>query len=363
MNNDFKYWVALSKTGVIGAVRFKKLYTYFPDMEKAYRASFNELMQAGVEKNIVDDLMAKRKNINPEEEYEKLIKENVKVITIKDKSYPKLLRELYDAPALLYYRGILDSINDFSIAVVGARKVSSYGKQITPFICRELARQGAVIVSGLALGIDTLAHNSALEEKKKTFAVLGSGIDEKSIYPSINRDLAKQIIENGGAIISELPIGSPPFKHHFPQRNRIISGLSVGTLVIEAGEISGALITAKTALDQNREVFAVPGNILSLQSRGANDLIKKGAHPVCSAADILEILDFKRVMQANDNKKIIPDSKEEDSILNILSNEPMHIDFIVKNTKLDISVINSNLLLMEMKGKVKNLGGNMYVIG
>ena len=226
----------------------------------------------------------------------------------------------------------------------------------------ELTRAGLVIVSGLALGIDALAHESCLKFSGRTIAVLGSGLDETSIYPSHNRYLVNKIIDAGGLVLSEFPLGMEPLKHNFPLRNRVVSGLSRGVLVIEAPEDSGALITARNALEQNREVFAIPGSVYNSNSLGPNNLIKMGAKLVTNAEDVLEALDLSLVKEFVETKKIVPDSKEEAQVLQHLSHDSIHIDDLVRLTQLDTSVINSTLTLMEMKGRVRNLGGMQYVI-
>jgi DNA processing protein len=262
----------------------------------------------------------------------------------------------------LYYRGELEAFSGFLLAVVGARKYSAYGAQVTEKLVRELTFNKLTVVSGMALGIDTLVHAAAIGAGGKTIAVLGSGLDRQNIYPSQNRYLADKIQAHGGLILSEYPIGTMPLKHHFPQRNRIISGLSSATLVIEAGEKSGALITAFHALEQNREVFAVPGSIYSGSSEGTNRLITMGAKLVAGAKDIIETLNLTEAATYIENKKIIPETAEEELIFAQLSYEPMHIDELKQLTKLDTSVINSTLTIMEMKGMVKNLGNMQYVL-
>lgn len=360
--DDLKYWIAFSKTGIIGAVRFKKIVAYFSDMREAWEGDKGMFMKAGLEENVADDLIAKKNKINPDTALEEMLKENVDAITINDARYPELLKEIYDPPAIIYYKGNIDILNTPSVGVVGSRKISLYAQQTTPFFVQELAGNGITIISGMALGVDTFAHQAALEAGGKTIAVLGSGLDQRNIYPPHNRDLAQKIIDSAGLMISESPIGTPPLNFNFPQRNRIISGLCLGILIIEAGEKSGALITAKTALDQNREIFAVPGNIFQMNSKGTNDLLKKGAHLVVTPSDIMEILKFKEIIQHNENKKIIPENPEEKKILSLLSNEPMHINAIGKAAEMQISKLNGLLILMEMKGTVKNLGGNIYVV-
>ncbi|HDQ22795.1 MAG TPA: DNA-protecting protein DprA [Candidatus Uhrbacteria bacterium] len=363
MTNDIKYWLAINQFAKIGAARFKKLYNYFPNLQAAWQADFLELQKAGLEENIAQEFIIKRREIDPDQELEKTQKENIQIVTIKDQNYPKLLKEIFTPPALLYVKGNLDNLNQsFNLAVVGTRKITNYGRQITPQIVKPLVQNGFIITSGLALGIDSLSHQSAIEAKGKTIAVLGSGIDSQNIYPSSNRYLAQSILNNNGTIISEFPLGTLPLKHNFPQRNRIIAGLSLGALVIEAAASSGALITAYYALEQNREVFAVPGPLYSQQSIGANKLIQKGAKLVTSHQDILEELNLQAVKNYVANQKILPETKEEKIIIELLGAEPLHIDKIIKNSNLPTQIATATLSLMEMKGMVKNLGGQNYIL-
>lgn len=359
--DNLKYWVAFSKNPKIGSTRLTKLYNFFHSMQEAWRASFSDLLQAGIEENIANELLVQRISIDPELEWKKLEKENIGVITIADENYPKLLKEIWNPPALLFFKGALPQ-DTLTLGVVGTRKISAYGRQITPNLVRDLVTSGFTIVSGLALGIDALAHQTTIEAGGKTIAVLGSGIDSESIYPSQNRYLASQIVESGGTLISEYPVGTLAMPTHFPHRNRIISGLSLGTLVIEAAEESGALITARYALDQNREIFAVPGNILSPTSVGPNNLIKMGAKVVTSINDILETLNLIQITNFIQNKKMIPASPEEEKILSHLSFEPTHVDKIINASGLDAAKVGAILTVMEMKGMVKNLGGMNYVL-
>jgi len=361
--NDLKYWVAFSEFTKIGSIRFKKLYNYFPNLEEAWFAPAEELKKSGLEEELVEEIVIKRIRINPEEKWEELEKEGVRVITIFDNNYPKLLKEIYNPPALLYFKGNLKAItNEFILAIVGTRKISPYGRQITPEITKELAQNGLTIVSGLALGVDALAHESTLEVGGQTVAVLGSGLARQNIYPVSNRYLANKIVSQDGALISEFPLHMLPLKYNFPIRNRIISGLSLGTLVIEAGLDSGALITARYALEQNREVFAIPGNIYSPSSIGPNNLIKLGAKLITQANDILEALNLNQATTYLETKKIIPETKEEEILLKFLTKEPIHVDKLINQSGLDTATVNSTLLMMEIKGKVKNLGGANYVL-
>jgi len=361
---DIKFWVGFSNIPKVGPTRFRKLVNYFESMQQAWQASFSELCEAGLESKIAEDIVLKRNEVNLDAEMEKLDKEGISVLTLGDEKYPKLLSEIYAPPAILYYKGKFSAEQDeFSLAVVGTRKVSNYGQQITPEIVRGLTNAGLVIVSGLALGIDALAHEACLEAKGRTIAVLGSGIDQQSIYPSYNRYLADKIIKSGGLLLSEYPIGMQPLRHNFPQRNRIVSGLSLGVLVIEAPEDSGALLTARHSLEQNREVFAIPGSVYNKNSLGTNNLIKMGAKLITNTEDVLEALDLNLVKEFVETKKIVPDSKQEAEILKHLSHDAVHVDELVRLTSLETNVINSTLTLMEMKGRVRNLGGMQYVIG
>lgn len=362
IKHNLKYLIALNHFPKFGPVRLKKIKKYFPDLQNAFTSTSQKLTKAGIDENIANEFVAARNDINPEQLCKRLEQENINVITIEDELYSKLLSEIYDPPQLLYYKGELTKEDEFSLAIIGTRKYTTYGKQVVETIAKDLAQNNMTIVSGMALGIDALAHNATLEVSGRTIAVLGSGLDQQSIYPSSNRYLAQKIIDSGGAIISEFPLGTPPLPHHFPQRNRIIAGLTLGALVIEAGEKSGALITARLALEQNREVFAVPGHIYSPTSAGTNQLIKQGAKVVTSATDVMEALDLVHVTSYIESKKIIPDTEEEKIIISQLSHEPLHINELIRLTELDTGIINSTLTIMEMKGMVKNLGGMQYVL-
>ncbi len=362
VNPDIKYYNAFNLIDGIGPIAFKKLLAHFKSLKTAWSAPINEFTQAGLDKSAIEQIKQQWPKINPDWEMERLIRQKISLISIQDKNYPKLLKQIYNPPAILYIRGQFKPEDDFSLGIVGTRKLSPYGRQITPLITVDLAQAGLTIVSGLAKGIDTLAHQTTLKAKGRTIAVLGSGIDKFSVYPSVNRGLAEEITQNG-ALISEFPINTRPQPQHFPQRNRIISGLCLGVLVIEAPNKSGALITARDALEQNRDIFAVPGDIFSPNSLGTNNLIKIGAKLVNRADDILEELNLVHLTKPNKKKKqISADNQEEDLILKQLSAQAIHIDKIINQTKLSTAVVNSTLALMEIKGKVKNLGGNNYVL-
>jgi len=284
----------------------------------------------------------------------------IKNISIEDKNYPKLLKKIADPPKVLYYLGEIKP-KENCFAIVGTRRFSAYGKQVALEIAGDLAEAGLTIVSGFAPGIDTFAHTACIERKKRTIAVLGTGLDEKSIFPRSNLKLVNKILETGGCLISEYPPRTHGTKLTFPQRNRIISGLSLGVLVVEAKQKSGALITANFALSQKRKVFAVPGSIYSSNSKGCHYLIKKGAKLVENANDIFKELSFKG-LRPDLRPEIEGETKEENLILETLKAEALYVDEIIKRTKISPATVASTLAILEIKGKVRNLGGNVYAI-
>ena len=329
------------------------------DWEKAWHSDLIKFAQdeTGKAKPPVDFTRLK-KAIDPDSEWKKLEKEKIGLVTIFDKEYPKLLTHISHPPFLLYIKGSVGVWKNKCFGVVGTRALSEYGKRAAPHITLDLARAGLTIVSGLATGIDTLAHKAALEAGAKTIAVLGTGIDEKTLYPQLNLPLARKIVEKGGAVISEYAPGTHGTKFSFPQRNRIISGLSKGVLVVEADHISGAMITAKCALEQNRDVFALPGSIFAKTSEGANSLIQKGAKLVACADDILE----EYGLESKKMKKIIrAESPEEEKILAVLTSGPAMADDIIRKTGMDAPQVNATLMIMEIGKKIKNLGGGKFV--
>lgn len=357
-----KYWNAFNLIKEVGPIKLKKVIDYFPTLRQAYRANEKEFEVAGLDKKTIDSILISRQEIDIEKEFSKLENEGIEIITIKDDSYPPLLKEIYAYPPILYARGnLFEAIKDkICLGVIGTRNHSLYGKQAALEITESLSKLGITIVSGLARGIDTIAHQTCIKNKCHTVAVLGSGIDERSIYPSFNRELAREISQQS-AVISEYPIGTLPLKQNFPARNRIVSGLCHGVLVIEAPEKSGALITAKYALDQNREVFAIPGPINSPASYGTNNLIKLGAKLVSDVKDIIEELNLS-LEPVPDIVNNTGDNDGENNILKFLSREPMHIDTLIKNSNLKASDASATLTILEIKGKIRNLGGMNYVL-
>ncbi len=295
----------------------------------------------------------------------------IKTVTITDKNYPAALKTLSDAPKILYYRGSLPTPKETCVAVVGTRRPSEYGQRVALEISGELADTGITIVSGLAPGIDTFAHTACVERGKRTIAVTGTGLDEKTLYPQQNLKLSRQIIENGGCLLSEYAPNTPGYAGNFPQRNRLVVALSEGVVVIEAKERSGSLITANLAKLQKKKLFAVPGQIYMANASGPNKLIKEGAQLVESAQDVLAVLgkDNTRLFVGIGNSPLIPlgelpipTNKAEAAIFTALKEESLYIDAIIEKTKLSAPVVGSTLALMEISGKVRNLGGNTYAI-
>ncbi len=355
--SELKYWIGFTLIPGIGPVRFSRIREYFGDLERAWQASGPELEAAGLDQKASKTIVAQRSKVDLEAEMEKLARYKVKVLTLGDASYPPRLREIYEAPPVLYVRGEILPEDEWALAVVGSRRVTSYGRQVTEELTTGLAQAGLTIVSGLARGVDTVAHRAALKAEGRTIAVLGCGLD--MVYPGENLRLAQEIIQHG-ALISDYPLGTRPKPENFPRRNRIMSGLSLGVLVTEAMDRSGALITANLALEQDREVFAVPGNVFSPASRGCNRLIRDGAKLVQEVNDILEELNLSLVPQ-HLGKEVLPENEVESQIVRLLSREPLHIDEICRNTKLPTSTVASTLALMELKGMVRQLGGMNYV--
>lgn len=353
------FWNALNLFPKFGPAHMDRLTNCFKNPEEAWRENGEKLIRAGVNAETVKEFLIWRENINPEKEYEIIERENIKIIARDGDDYPRLLREIPFPPSLLYVKGKIPA--DPAIAVVGSRLATGHGIEAASRFAGELAARGFTIISGLALGIDTAAHQAALEIGGKTVAVLGGGLDEPSIYPAQNKELSRQIIKRAGAVISEFPCLTQPFPYHFPQRNRIVSGLSLGVLVIEAREKSGALITANLALQQNREVFALPGRIASQNSAGANKLIQQGAKLVMTVDDILEELNLEiappRAVASDKKTNWANLPKDEKNIAESLIGESLEIDRIIETTKLAASEALAALTMLEIKGIVKKIDG------
>lgn len=352
--------ILLSYFAKISYKKYRDLKKVFSSLDEAWVASPQEFKRIGWDEIFIKEFFEWKNSLNETKIQNELDNEGIMCVTQDDANYPRLLKQIYDPPICLFVRGNLTQ-EKFPLAVVGPRKPSSYGQQVTHSLVTQLAEVGVTIVSGLALGIDGLAHQAACSGNGKTIAVLAGGVDAHSIQPTANRGLAQKIIEKGGAIISEYPPGSAPQNYSFPKRNRIIAGMSLGTLVIEATEASGTLITAQCALESNRDVFAIPQNITSLTSVGTNNLLKMGAKLVTNSQDILEALNLQHTKYIPPST-VHPDNPVEAKILEWIHTDPIHIDAIIKQCAMESRVVSSTLSLMEMKGKVKNLGGMMYIL-
>ena len=357
--NELKYWVAFTQIPRIGRVRFKLMEERFGTLEAAWRAGLTELKAAGVDDKSARLVATRKLAIDPDAEMSKLADRGVRAITWHDGEYPPRLKEIYDQPPVLYVRGELLPEDERSVAVVGTRKATAYGREAAYRLAYDLAGAGVTIVSGLARGIDAIAHRAALEAGRHTIAIVGSGLDVN--YPQEHATLADEI-SRSGAVVSEHPLGVRPKAENFPRRNRIMSGMTLGTLVVEAGEGSGALITANHALEQNREVFAVPGSVFAPGSRGTNRLIKEsGAKLVSDYNDILEELNLSSVGQQLEMEALFPEDGIESDVVSYVTFDPIHIDEIIRSSELSISAVSSALAMMELKGLVRQVGGMNYV--
>jgi len=354
------YWLALHKVGGLGPIKLKKLTEYFGSAAMIWEAGPLELKEIrDLDSKTINNLLQARKKIIPEQEWEEVQKLGIEIITINDEAYPKNLREIYASPPLLYLKGNLMQEDWKSLAVVGSRKATFYGLRITEELCGQLAEKGITVVSGLARGIDTAAHQGALKKAGRTIAVLGSGLTW--IYPPENKKLAEQIVAQG-ALLSEFPLHTPPQANNFPMRNRVISGLSLGVLVIEAAQKSGSLITVDFALEQGRDVFAVPGMITNKESQGTNNLIKQGAKLVQGVEDILEELGWCCQETVSMPKKdLLQLAQEEKQVLAVLGNQPKHLDKILRETGLNLTQVFTALTQLEINGLVVQLPGKLFL--
>ena len=354
-----RYWVGFNIVRGIGPTRLRALLDCFGDVERAWHAPSGELRRAGLDRRSLENLLAARAALDLDQELARIAAAGAQVLTWESPGYPRLLREISDPPPVLYVKGTIKDEDAWALAVVGTRRASAYGRQVTLQLTQALARSGITIVSGLARGIDSEAHRAALETGGRTIAVLGCGIDR--IYPPEHRKLAEEIIAQG-ALISDYPLGTPPEGSNFPPRNRIISGLGLGVLVTEAGVRSGALITADYAAEQGRDVFAVPGSILMHGSAGTNALIQDGAKVVLGPEDILEELNLTMVAEQAEARQVLPADETEAALLTHLSAEPTHVDELQQQMGLPIAQVTSTLALMELKGMVRQAGGMKYVV-
>ncbi|MGH2536632.1 MAG: DNA-processing protein DprA [Candidatus Promineifilaceae bacterium] len=357
---ELKYWLGFNLVNGIGPARVQALLDRYGSLERAWSAADPELSELGFDQRALEGLREARLRLDLERELARLRQAGVQLLTWESEGYPRLLREVPGRPPLLYVAGELLEVDEWAVAVVGTRRLTHYGRQVARDLVSGLVSSQITIVSGLANGIDTVAHETALDQGGRTIAVLGSG--PNVIYPPENRALAKRILAGRGALVSEYGLDVKPEAHNFPPRNRIISGLSLGVVIVEAGEKSGALITANFALEQNREVLAVPGNISSPASRGTNRLIQQGAKLVSRVEDVLEELNLRLAPQQMAVQRVLPETAEEARLLSLLSFQPLHIDELSRQAEMPSSAVSSALTVMELKGMVQQVGGMNYVL-
>ena len=391
--HDLQYWVALTRVPRLGAARFHRLEEHFDgDMKNAWLASSRELRAAGVGTEVAQNIVSARETIEPERELEKLELAGVGAITWHHEEYPARLRETFDAPAVLYVRGTLHPGDEYAVAVVGTRRPTDYGLRVTSELCSALAAAGVTVVSGLAFGVDFRAHQATVDAGGRTIAVMGNGLD--TVYPRENRGLAERIVAEGGALVSEFGLGVRPEASNFPRRNRIISGMTLGTLVTEASNTSGTRWTVYHALEQNREIFCVPGSIYSENSKLTNRLIREGAKLVTEVSDILVEIGVSAVTQQMaldlsesaepaqsdaalshegrgkrqftshsnvvESRKSLPADPEESILLEHITDEPTHIDDLVRLCNRPVAEVSSLLAMLELKGLVQSVSGMHY---
>ena len=362
MDKEIFHWLALNLAPGIGAILFKRLLERFRSPEAVFGASAKELLKVeGLGEKVAEAIRRGPSNQEVERELALIEKAGGTILTLNDSAYPGKLKEIYDPPPVLYVKGELKEEDELSISIVGSRKTSPYGRSVTEKISQDLARHGVTVVSGMARGVDSVAHWGAISAGGRTIAVLGCGIDV--IYPPENRNLFGRIAEQG-AILSEFRMGSLPEGGHFPKRNRIISGLSRGVVVVQASMKSGSLITARYALEQGRDVFAVPGNVGTESSQGSNWLIKQGAKLVESSEDVLEeFLPLRDAGKDATPRTISPCRdlpEEEKDLLQLLGQDPLHIDEIIRKSRFEAGRVSSVLLNLEIKGLVSQWPGKCF---
>lgn len=359
LSDPRKYWVGFNLVKGIGAARLRRLIDYFGSVEIAWMAPGEALLAAGLSQKIVENFLLLRSGISLDRVWERILESGIEVLTWEDEAYPKRLIEIDQPPPVLYLRGDLRPEDDWAVAIVGTRRITAYGRQVAEEVGHFLASNGVTVISGLARGVDSVAHKAALDAGGRTFAVLGNGVDQ--VYPPEHRRLADLIVQHG-ALISDYALGTPPDSVNFPPRNRIISGLSQAVVIVEAGDRSGALITASFAAEQGREVFAVPGNINAPQSKGTNRLIQQGANPLLDPKEILEMLNLTQIVEHRHARATLPVDPTEARLLGVLGQEPMYIDDICHQADMPVDQVSAILVLMELKGMVRQVDGMNYVV-
>lgn len=354
-----QYWLGLHLIPHFGNAKLALLLACIPSVAELWQEPDDRLLRLDLPQKVLRQFIAGRRNIDLQREVDKVRQCDAHLVTIEDPSYPPLLREIADRPLVLYVRGNLAEDDAKSVAVVGTRKPSKYGWDAARTLSHHLAQQHITIISGLAQGIDTAAHRGALQAGGRTIAVMATGID--SIYPADNQELGEQITANG-ALVTEMPIGAAPLGKNFPRRNRIISGMSLGVLVAEAPEKSGAMNTVSHAIDQGRDVFAAPHNIFSKTGRGSNALIQDGAKLVMRVSDVLQELNMTHFHTQTriETENVHPENDTESLIMQQLGADPIHIDVIVRQTNLSTAAVSSSLTLLELKGLAEAAGPMQY---
>ncbi|KKQ43195.1 MAG: protecting protein DprA protein [Microgenomates group bacterium GW2011_GWC1_37_8] len=356
--NEREYLAALYSYTYFGPKRVKLLMKYFGSAKSSWNANSDELVNVGLKEAVVKNFNIYKDKFDFRNYFQKLERLGVWYLTINDKQYPRNLMDLEDAPLVLYVKGRIKAQDSNAIAIVGSRKMTSYGKEVASKFSSELATLGITIISGLAFGVDAMAHKACLDVGGRTIAVIPSGID--IMTPASNFYLVKAILQGNGAIVTEYPLGHPPLRTNFAARNRIISGLSKAVVVIEGQKKSGTLLTASSAASQGRTVFAVPGQIASPMSEAPNYLIQNGAKLITNVNDILSELDLQLKVDKEEMDKVMPSDKNEEKLINVLSNEPLHLDELARISGLKVEEISARLTVMELKGLVKNIGNGVY---
>ncbi len=373
---ELKYWVAIHRVYGIGPARFRQLLRHFGSMDAAWSAPFSGLVSAGIGQENARSLEGLRSKSDPDREMETLERLGISAVRLDSPAYPKSLAETYDPPPVLYYRGRLAETEPAAVAVVGSRRCTAYGREMAKRIATGLVESDVAVFSGLARGIDGTAHRATLEAGGRTVAVVGGGLD--STYPSEHEQMAQEIVAKDGAVVSEYPVGVRPKPEHFPRRNRVISGLTRGVIVVEATRKSGAMLTVKWALEQDREVFAVPGSALSVNSEGPNWLIQQGAKLTTSHLDVLEEMHIQPLVQesAGVNNESTQGELGVDSLAHTnngtdseyrvyeflaSAGAPCHVDEIARDLGIRIADVTSALSILSLKGLVDEVGPMTFI--
>lgn len=358
MGENRGYWLGFSLVRGIGPARLRLLLDAFGDIEAAWNATKTDLSRVGLSLTLADALHETRARLDLDAELERIDRAGFTLLTWEDETYPERLLEIDAPPPVIFVRGKVEYQDRWAVAIVGTRRPTRYGMDVSHEVASALARSGVTVVSGLARGVDAAAHRAALQAGGRTLAVLGSGVDY--IYPPEHKRLAEEIALNG-AILSDYPLGTRPEPGNFPPRNRIISGLALVVVIVEAGESSGALITAEFAADQGRDVFAVPGSIHSPASRGTNRLIQSGARPLLTADEVLEALNLDVLARQETISEALPEDETERQLLQALTGEPLHVDELGALCGLPVSQVSASLAMLELRGHVRQVGGMHFI--